>query len=191
MEHHGTQAVKASVEAFFDSKEHFDLLCVVLAPPSGIEPPISLRLLQFAVRKALERTKYFDFYANAINENGKARFDAFRRINRSKLPESKDPGAGDPYLLVKHDRELVTTLAQANFFRLLIAHGILQHILLNASYYRELQQKHKRRLKERTPLDEAPVQPQTKRVCLRRASQGSLRICVRGRQTLCVDVHAD
>lgn len=211
------RAVSSAVDSFFDVAEHFELLCAVLSPPRGVEPPISLRLLQFAVRKALERTKYFDFYASAINENGKARFDAFRRIGAraatvtgvSASAETSAAGAGasaGAFVLRKHGRELVTTLAQANFFRLLIAHGILQDILLHVDHYKALQSRSKRPRAAEVPAEvPVPAQvsapapspaaarrrgaasgpgpgrgpwPSSKRVALRRVSSTSLRISV-------------
>lgn len=121
-----------SIDKFFSNKQHFDLLCSVLSPPPGHDPPISLRVLQFAVRKALEYDPaYFNFYRNAINENGKACFDAFRRAD-----------SGHPCRLAKHGKVINTTLAQANFFRLIIAHGILQKILRNVDHYKSLRRCH-------------------------------------------------
>jgi hypothetical protein len=114
-------------DSFFDDRENWELFRSVVGSLNGAP---SLRLIEFACVRWIAMNEHpityrwrdtdVDLgvaYSLAMREFRKEHFDCFLR--------------GSNYIVIaKHGEEIMTSVAQANFFRWAIENGVLQYITL-------------------------------------------------------------
>ncbi len=139
-----------SLLLYFDSKINMDSLVEILNDHSLV----SLRMIDWFVKKYSKKngTSYkvhettFSVYINyksQLKAYSKKQMDPFCRRDRIKL--------------VKHGKEILTTIGQMNFFRWAIENGILKYIYDNYSELeKEMKQDNKQLSRKKTPTRNTP-----------------------------------
>tara|TARA_B100001094_G_scaffold238185_2_gene233559 strand:+ start:5866 stop:6366 length:501 start_codon:yes stop_codon:yes gene_type:complete len=139
-----------SLLEYFDNKINMDSLVEILHDHSLV----SLRMIDWFVTKYSKKygtsyivdEKQFSVYINyksQLKAYSKKQMDPFCRRDRIKL--------------VKHDKEILTTIGQMNFFRWAIENRILKYIYDNYNELeKEMKQDNKQLSRKKTPTRNTP-----------------------------------